>query len=302
MRIFLIPVFLLLAISSFGSWRDKISDFCNQKEDKVGLSWLKISQGARGVAIGDGYLSVVSDPTAMWWNPTGIVRSDGLRVSFTHTQHFMEMRNEFFGVSNKRGYNAYGIAVSGLCVNEIELRSELQDSLGEFSAYDFMLIGSYARSFGKDFNMGWSLKGIYEQIYIYSALGWLIDLGASYNPYPGVWVAGTLSNLGPKIKFENKKFKTPFAWKLGVSYNWNKLLISIGTNKYKDTILRGGLGIEYKISPNFELRAGYSIRSEYKSESISAGFGVNWSGLSLDYAFKPYGLGLGVAHILTITK
>jgi len=302
-----ILVLVLFSGSLFGSedWYTKVKDFCNRKENGVGLAWLKVSPGARGAVIGDGYLSVVRGPTSMWWNPAGLARSDGLQASFTHTQHFLGIRNEFVGLSNKRTNNAYGVAMSGAFINGIELRDERQDSLGEFSAYDFSIIGSYARSFSEggrtsNFAIGGSVKGVYEQIYIYKLSSWLLDFGMTYTPHTGVWLAATINNLGPKLKFESKEFKTPFAWKVGISYEGTQFLTSIGVNKYKDTILRGGIGLEYKIGPYLFLRAGYKIR--YDTETMSLGFGVRWKGFSIDYAFKPYGLGLGATHIFTITK
>ncbi|MCK4352544.1 PorV/PorQ family protein [candidate division WOR-3 bacterium] len=303
MRKLLVLIFLMLAGSGFGkswykNWWDNFSNWCNSKESGVGLAWLKLAPSARGISLGNAGVS--SDPTALWWNPAGLAMSKGLQVNFTHTQHFLGLRNEFFGVSKKMGTQAFGLSLSGIFADGFELRNERQDLLGEFGVHNFMVSVGYARNLSKDFNLGLTAKMIYERIYVYDFKSWLLDFGFSYTPYPDLWLTGTIVNLGPKPKFEKEYIKPPRAWRIGANYEIKKFLFSISLNKYIDAILRGGMGIEYELNPYLSLRGGYKIR--YDTETLSLGFGIKYKGFTIDYAFRPYTLKLGSSHIFTITR
>lgn len=297
----LLPVvILLIANLGFADWRDRIDSFFNKKESGVGLAWLKLGVGARALALGNAYISVASDPTALFWNPAGLSRGEGLHVNFMHNQQFMGIRHEFVGLATKNNRNAYGAAVTGVSTGGIELRNEQQDSLGEYGTRYFMVTTSYARTISKDFAMGISLKGIFERIYIYTLATWLVDFGLSYNPRPNLWFAAVFVNLGPKPEFETEDIKPPSAWKVGASYEFTKFLFSLDIEKYLDAVLRGSVGVEYLFTPYLFLRGGYKVR--YETEFVSLGFGIKWKGLAMDYAWRPYTQNLGAAHIFTVTK
>ncbi len=291
---------MLVCGIAYGNWWESFKDFCENKESGVGFAWLKLAPGARGTALGDAYLSVVEGPDAISWNPAGLGKGNGWQTSFTHWQHFKGIRYEFLGFSVKKGPNAYGLGLSGVFTEGIEYRNERQEFLKEYNAYDFLGSFNYTRELEKGLYLGGTIKKVYERIYIYELSSWLLDFGVIYRAYPGVWIGGTLGNLGPSSAFESEKIKPPRCWKIGASYEKNRGLISLDINKYIDAILQVGIGVELKISPFFCVRSGYRI--EDRSYRLSGGFGVKLKGFEFDYVFKPYLLELGSAHILTLRK
>lgn len=296
----LIFIGLLIGVIGWCDWKESFENFYSSKEKGVGLAWLKLAPSARGIALGNAYISAVDDPTAGWWNPGALCKVEGTHANFTHMQHFMGIRYEFLGLATERGANAYGITLSGLFINEMELRNEQQDSLGEFSAYNFLAAFSYARKLEKGVYFGGTIKGFRDRIYIYEYSSWLTDFGVSYMALPNLWFGGVLVNLGRYPRFETKKFKPPRGWKVGGSYKKGGLLISCDVNKYIDAVMQVGIGVEYAIANVFCLRVGYIVGSE--AYSFSAGFGVKWKGVSFDYALRPYEFGLGNTHIFTLTR
>lgn len=283
-----------------GDWRDRFESFYSDKEKGVGLAWLKLAPSARGIALGNAYISVVDDPTATWWNPSALGKIDGLHTNFTHTQHFMGIRYEFLGLATRRGVNAYGLTFSGVFINDIEYRNEQQDSLGKFSAYSFLASFSYARELAEGVYLGGALKGVRERIYIYESSSWLADFGVTYKALPNLWFGGTLVNLGRYPKFDRYQIKPPRGWRIGGSYRRYSLLVSMDVSKYIDAILQTGIGIEYEIANILFLRVGYTMGSE--TYSFSGGVGIERNGIKIDYAFRPYTIGLGNTHIFTLTK
>lgn len=302
MNLVLIGVMLvLLTLIGRCDWKERVDAFYRSKEKGVGLAWLKLAPSARGIALGNAYISVVDDPTASWWNPGALGRVKNTHFNFTHTHHFMGIRYEFLGLATKLGANAYGVTISGLFINGIELRNEQQDLLGEFNAYDFLASFSYARTLVEGVHLGGTLKGLRERIYIYESSTWLVDFGVSYMITPELWFGGVLLNLGKYPKFKRKQIKPPIGWKVGTSYKKYGLLLSCDVTKYIDAVMQAGIGVEYVLPSFLSLRGGYIISSPDRS-GFSAGFGVKWKEIKLDYAFRPYKFGLGSAHIFTITR
>ncbi len=289
---------MLVCGVTYGDWWE---DFSKAKESGVGSAWLKLNPGARGVALGDAYLSIAKGPEAIFWNPAGIGTGTGWKANFTHWQHFQGLRYEILGLSTTRGRNAYGIGLAGVFAGKFEHRNEKQNLLGEYNAYDFLGSFSYTRNLDKGLYFGGTIKWIYEQIYVYRLSNVALDFGVNYNIYPNLWIGGTLVNLGSSSAFEEENIKLPRCWKVGANYEKDNILISLDINKYIDAVLEAGIGTEYKINPIFCVRTGYRMdcTGEY---SLSCGFGVKFKEIELDYAFKPYSLGLGNAHILTLTR
>lgn len=270
------------------------------KEDTSCLAWLELPIGARAISLGGAYIAASEDPTSNLLNPSNIVRGNDWQASFSHTQHFLGIRQEFLGASLKRGNNAFGVTFSGVFTDGLELRSETQDLIGEFSAFGYVAGVTYARKLSEEFDMGIGLKSIFEQIYIYDVKTWAVDAGLNYTVVKGLRLGAAINNFGPGINTpDSLSWKLPFGWKIGVGCGIDKLLVSLEINKYVDRHLQSNIGLEYKLTSILSLRAGYIPGSE--TEGFSAGFGLNVKGLQVDYAFKPYNLGLNPAHIFTIT-
>ena len=68
-RVISVICFMLVCGVTYGAWWE---DFSKTKESGVGSAWLKLNPGARGVALGDAYLSIAKGPEAIFWNPAGI--------------------------------------------------------------------------------------------------------------------------------------------------------------------------------------------------------------------------------------
>jgi hypothetical protein len=298
MKGILVFMFLLLSVAGWGE------KFYRNKEEGVGLAWLKLAPSARGIALGNAYISVVDEPTASWWNPGALGKIEGMHTNFTHMQYFMGIRYEFLGLSINKGKNAYGVTLNGIFINGFDCRNEQQDSLGEFSAYDFLTAFSYARTLAEGLYLGGTLKGIRERIYIYESSALLVDFGVSYTAMKNLWFGATLVNLSNKYpKFEEEEIKPPRGWKIGSSYKNRKALLSIDVSKYIDAVMQVGIGAEYELLSVISLRAGYTSGSD--SYSLSTGLGITLDGIRIDYAFRPYnknGIGLNSAHIFTLTK
>ena len=67
---------------------------------RVGISafqFLKLGAGARGVAMGESFVAVANDASALYWNPAGMVQFNQDQVIASHTEYLVDIKHEFFG-------------------------------------------------------------------------------------------------------------------------------------------------------------------------------------------------------------
>src|SRR5690606_34848842 len=77
----------------------------NERErefSKIGAglgNFLNIPVGARAIGMGGGFVGVANDPTALYWNPAGIMQVQGASASYGFMSMFAGISHNFAGVS-----------------------------------------------------------------------------------------------------------------------------------------------------------------------------------------------------------
>ncbi len=296
-------VFLSAAHAQFGA---NIGDFLNSTSPSVGMSFLKIGPGARAVSLGGAYAAVVKDPTAVYWNPAGVVYSHGMDFNFNHLMLMEDIRYEFFALSTGDGKQGFGLGMGGVFYGDMELRGETpsEEPLGTFTAYSFLLKASYGRNFGGGFVAGVSMSGILEKIYTHSTNAYTFDIGCLYHlpVLKPLTLSLNMSNLGPKLLYSNETYRLPLTGGLGAAYAMKKGEVDVtmvaDVSKSIDSPLSTGMGIEVAFWW-FALRTGYRFNDENVS-SLSGGFGARYRFLSIDYSLSPYSMDLGNKHCFSL--
>ena len=277
--------------------------FCHAQVGQTGLAFLKLGVGARAAGLGGAYTAVTSDATALYWNPARMTAMVGKDATFIHTQWFQGVSHEFIGGVYSNGTSAFGLGFAIMAVDGIERRTNIPTAqpITTFSAYDVMLSGSYARQVTETVSVGITMKALTEKILFDSASGVAFDLGVQYaTRYEGLTVGGVIRNMGPKFSFIQEKFALPREIRIGAGYVptyeslQRSLLLSADMSKYRDEPTRLSLGAEYTYQGRFSATTGY--RTRHDAAGFSAGLGIRMTKYRLDYAFAPFGSGLGNTH------
>ena len=287
----------------------------NDKSGTSVLSFLKFGPEAKALGMGEAYTAQWLGVGSSYWNPAAISGLKGSQISLTHVQWFQDITAEYFSGVTHLGDNVFNLNLSWGKTPGIQKRDEIPttEPLAEIDAHDVVLSLSYARSLQKKYNLGFSVKWLYEKIDISSASGLGFDLGGIWSPFTGsekplvenFRIGAAILNLGSKMKFKQESFSLPAQYKLGISEYWEKekwqsdFTVNLDLVKPRDDDMKVNLGMEYGLYHNFDLRLGYQFG--YEGKNVSFGLGIKFKKYTIDYAFVPYKSDLGDVHSVSLT-
>jgi hypothetical protein len=255
---------------------------------RVGISayqFLKIGSDARGAAMGEATVAVVTDVSSLFWNPAGLVSgtppsdeesfSQG-QVIASHSEWLVDLKHEFFGASYLlSSSDAVGIAVTSLHTDDMAVTTEtMPRGDGTYFSYgDIAVAATYARRMTDQFSFGATVRYVRETIDVLHMDGIVVDLGTFYSMGIGSSrFAVVVSNFGPNVTptgtvqrtqgFSFNKFQAfspPTMFRLGFAIEpWEeenqRLTTSIQLNHPNDNAENVRLGAEYAYDRTFFLR------------------------------------------------
>ena len=266
---------------------------------RAGISayqFLKIGADARGSSMGESYVAVVNDVSALYWNPAGLVNSvsnpsivrdtaafanqlayQGQAV-FSHTEWLVGVQHEFFGASYfLTTSDAFGISATSLHTDPMKVTTETQPTgTGNYFTYgDVAVAATYSRKMTDQFSFGATVRYVRETIDVLHMDGVLVDLGTFYSLGLGTSrFAVVVSNFGANVHPSGmvtredgttasnfQSFSPPTMFRLGYAVEplldeQNRLTVSIQLNHPNDNSENIGLGAEYAYDRMFFVRVG----------------------------------------------
>jgi hypothetical protein len=187
----------LLAVLLFFSATAQFRKYSNE--------FLNIGAGARGLAMGSSQVASVSDGTAGYWNPAGLVGiKDQPQINLMHAEYFAGIgKYDFVSVAFPTANNKRTIAVTGLrfAVDDIPNTIFLLEPDGSanynnvtaFSSSDYALIFSIAQKLketeNKNIHFGLNAKVIHRSVGKF-AKSWGFGLDAGLQMFSNRWRFG----------------------------------------------------------------------------------------------------------------
>jgi hypothetical protein len=241
--------------------------------------------------MGEAYVAVAQDPSAMYWNPSGIANTPDLEFHASHNEWISDVRYEYVGAVQGMKGHAVGAHVSLLHLGELEGRDATGQFTESFRAYDLSAGVTYGRRVMRSVEVGITGKFLYERIQDFTATGLAADLGMRYRtPVRGLTLAASATNLGPQMKFEEESFTLPAAGRIGAAYRSRALLsgfvLASDLRFPNDGDAKGHVGGELWVHEAIALRGGAKLN--YDEELGALGFGVKFREYEFDYAFVPF--------------
>jgi hypothetical protein len=233
-----------------------------QKLDVVttGVPFLLVAADARAAGLGDQGVATSADAFSQQWNPAKYafaLDKQGFTVSYT--PYLTSLVNDislgqlnYYNKLNER--SAFAVSLRYFGLGNIELRQNAEDIPVTVSPNEFAFDGSYSLKLSEKFAMSIGGKYIRSSLRIPSDIGdaspassFAINVASfyqseeiAYKEFNGRWRAGfNIQNLGPKISYDNDKFKSNFLpanLKVGTGFDfilddYNKLALNLEFNK-----------------------------------------------------------------------
>lgn len=277
---------------------------------KSGLSFLKLGISGRGTSMADAMSAAVSGAASTYYNPAGLLNcrdSIGAQLMIMHKEWILDTRSEFLGASIPLNEEqAIGFAVNSTTVSDIEIRTRPGPAEGTFTARNFSLGVSYARVLSDEVCLGITAKFLFEKILVDQASGFAVDLGAQYRtPIENLFVGAAVANLGSLSEMSNEKTTLPSLLRVGPAYRFsvdnmesNVTFASDLLHVFPEGKSYVNLGGELVFDRTISARAGYRFGSE--GRNFSAGVGVTYGIVGLDYAYEPLSADLGNTHTVSL--
>ncbi len=317
-------IFLIFVVSLVVETRAQF--FPTLGGQRAGISavqFLKIGVGGRATAMGDAFVAVANDASALYWNPAGLAHTAKNEVIFSHNEWLADIKHEFAGaVYHLSSNDAIGAAFTSLHMEDMKVTTEfMPGGTGEYFSYgDVAFAVSYSRKMTEQFSFGGTVRYIEETLDKLKMRGVMIDLGTYYWTGLGsTRFAVTVSNFGNNLapdgevilvgkrsKSDWQSFSPPTVFRIGFAFepyrsDDHEVTTSVQLNHPNDNSENVSLGAEYKFRKFFFLRGGYKFNVEEQNYTFGAGVNVPLSiaDVSVDYAFANY-TRLGSAHRFSI--
>ncbi len=277
----------------------------------AGLAYLKMGVTGSGVAMGDALTASAEGVAGTYYNPAGVAAPCSTcgttQFLFTHKEWIQDTRMEFLGATVRLGEKqAIGFSLNTTTTSDIEIRTQPGPADGTFTARDFSLGVSYGRTMWSDLRLGATLKYLYEKILIDEAQGFAFDLGAQYTtPVEHMTVGMLLANIGSMKNFRSSSLTLPALIRIGPAYgipieglNAEATIEADYERVFPESRSYFNTGGEMFFNNIVAARLGYQFGSE--GRGFSAGIGVRYGVMILDYAYAPVSQDLGNTHTITL--
>lgn len=287
-------------------------------------AFLEIGVGARAMAMGGAYVAIANDPTALYYNPAGIVWMDKIQMELMHNKWLVGTNYEFVGATMPLPFwkSSIGASLILLDYGEQPVRTEARpEGTGEkYGARDYAVAFTFASALTDKFSFGLTGKYINQKIWHVSGGTAALDVGIFYTtPLKGLRLGMSISNFGGELKlsgrdlnttvdpdpdnqnidripvvYETNGYPLPQLFRAGVSYthDWGSVgsvLLTADVLHPSNTTESINMGIEYGYAGMFFLRAGY--QNLYEEDSIN---GLTLGG-GIDY-YRPGKMGIRVDY------
>lgn len=315
---------LLLAVASAVHAQGSLG---GQRAGTASATFLRIGVGARAVGMGETFVAVANDPSAIYWNPAGLASLQRRELAISHVQWPADIQYDHLTLilpSRKLGGS---VALQfGVLGTDIDETTELQPfGTGRTFSYSDLVAGvAYSRRWTDKLLVGTGIKFVREdlgsQVGGPTTKAFLFDVGSIYYLGLGsVRIATSLTNFGAALKpsgaylspydgstAQFDGFDPPLMFRYGIAFEpieneTQRLTTAFEVNQPADNEQVLKAGAEWLLKGTFALRGGYNFRADALKLSAGAGFNGEIGTLrgAFDYAYTDGGF-LGSVHRLSL--
>ena len=271
----------------------------------VGEASLKFLFPARVLGLAEATVADTSNVGTSFANPACLAFGNSLEVSFSQMQWIQDIQSQILNSSLPIWGGTAAFTISSTNVADIPVREVPGPPLGSFTAHSTSFQLGYGINVSSVVSVGATAKYLYDKLYTDEASGYGLDLGMIYRvPFKGLSLAAVLTNLGRMSAFRSQSTDLPTKVDVGADYSFSVVgLDFVGALAVGKETMSGGtnqvrIGAEATYDNLLSVRAGY--QTGYDVRGLTAGLGIHYSLIQLDYAYIPFSQGFGDASVITI--
>ncbi len=291
-------------------------------------NFLEIGYGPAGIAMGDAYVSVVNDLSAVYWNPAGLAFMENNEARFILQPWLVDANLSFVAVGIPiTGIGTIALNIIHMGYGDMEVTTlSSQDGTGElFDANEFAATLSYGRAITDWFAFGAGVKYISSQIWYVTGSAVAFDLGIIVKtsflspegkPRNGLRIGMSVSNYGTKMRYEGIDLLNPIDILPDENGNYRDVPGQFHLSSWElPLIFRVGVSIKPIVIENQSLTLAVdALHPNNNSESVNMGmeYGLNmpaFGQLFLRAGYKAlfmesteYGLTLGAGFTRSLLR
>ena len=294
-----------------------------QRAGTASAEFLKIGVGARAAGMGETFVAVANDASALYWNPAGLAQIKENEVIVAHSNWLVDIKHDFVGaVYHITSEDAVGFSMTSLQTDDMAVTTELQPyGNGTYFRYGDIALGlTYSRRMTPQFSFGGTVRYLEETLDVLKMRSVVIDLGTYYwtglgssrfsavvSNFGGQMAPkGTVTDIDGSTISQFQQFSPPTIFRFGFAFEpysdeTHSVTTAIQLNHPNDNSENVSFGLEYQLMQTFFLRGGYKMNVEEESFSFGAGVATTLSTVhfNVDYGYSMFGR-LGGVHRLSV--
>jgi len=316
-------IFILSGILIWG-WFQPSQAQKHQKLAQSGFQFLSVVSDARAAGMGNAVNSIPFESSSLFFNPAGMAEmakafdltvSDNRWIADIHHNTMSFAIRPFHGHYGVLGFSAqsvnYGDNIFGTVIVPESKSAKGYMDTGEIQPSAVALGVGYAKALTDRFSVGGQIRWV-QQDFGNMAVPVTVDSTTKerYKESPLAFDFGTLFKTGLKsltfgmsvrnfsreVKYIRESFELPLTFTLGIHadlMDWIQLphqsaILSIDAKHYRSHPEQICIGLDYRWMKMLSLRLGYVSSTD--ETAFTYGFGFSAVGLSVDYAYTPYGI------------
>lgn len=297
----------------------------NKKLAQTGFQFLSVVSDARAAAMAEAMTSLQIGSSALFFNPAGMAEYNGFAdLTASMNQWIVDIRHSTFSLALRPARGRYGvIGFSAQIVDygefygtRVNSSEQGYEDTGIFSLTALAFGVGYAKQLTDRFNVGgqvrWVRQDLGESVIPVISVSdttektvtnvltpFVFDFGTQFRTGIRSLVFGmSVRYFSKELKYAEEGFQTPLVFTLGISMDLMTLIknvpldqslcVSIDASHYRDLPEQIKFGMEYRLMKMLSIRGGYITNNE--ESGLSFGMGVSKFGLTLDYAYTPFGI------------
>ena len=227
----------------------------SKAQSEAGILFLLISPGVRADGMGEAFVAVADDASAIFWNSGGLAFLENNEFLFMHSNWLPQLSSDLFydyGAFTHPvdGLGTFGLSITYMNFGEQNVTDERgPEVIDKFTSYDFAVSGAFGTKIKSNIGLGVNMKIIRSNLAPFGAgkeegtgQAWTfgVDLGILYKQFlfDRLNFGINLSNMGPKVAYidVDQADPQPTNLKLGFAYRlldseFNKITLTADFNK-----------------------------------------------------------------------